>query len=103
MGVNMSLQASKKRLVVGSRAGLAAKDFMGCTAVEPADLIVCLQARRQHGLHLLRFNSGRLAHLAEHPLEAEIDEHFAKIEVDEFGCHGSLNRRGKQSFFTHPG
>lgn len=94
---------SKEGFVVGPRAGLPAKDLVFAAAVQPPQFVFHLQARRQRGLHLARLNPGGLAHLPVHPLETVIEEHLAEIEVDEFGCHGSLNRRGKQSFFTHPG
>ena len=87
MGVKMSLQASENASKSG-RVPVWRQKTSWAAAVEPSDFVVRLQARRQHGLHLPGLDPGRLAHLAEHPLETEIDEHLAQVEVDEFGCHG---------------
>ena len=107
---------------VGPAAGPLAKQVVELAAGNPPAFVVELQPPARHGRRPMRAapgfalvcsasrikdiaDRGRIdprdvAHLPAHPLDAEIDDHFAEVEVEEFRRHGLFFSQTSSCNFT---
>ena len=77
-----------KPIKVGPTAGGGAKKFVELAARKPADLVLPHQTVvEQNRVDLIGRKARHCGHLLEHLIDAEIQQDFAEVEVEELGLH----------------